>query len=666
MDSEAASSGSMSKKKTPKGAFHGPAGVILGNIKHSGDERNISLKFGSGYSVFSDVESLSDNENENDIDMSGGGNGSLLGLAVNTPRTNRLSTGMDFGSSLSSPNFAMDEKINGFGRATTSSKFKEIIQSTFTSEKSMRKAASLAEKERIIVNNNVKKQGLRSNWTVVIKEISMNTPKDIIIAAVSEFGIIKSIKIQLVGMWQKAVVEFANSDQAVQLASRWSFLIGKDSVHVAMAMGDHDTWASRDQFRALLFTLPISTIVHDLSMLLDGAGRKTCVINRSLETGNQFCCAVVCFESDEMLESVFYTKPIFGGIRLLWARLELVWCSRCGHFGHSALECDASDVSPFVPSNLMKKSSFGASCFQLAKLYTRKNVPISCPTAFGGKSWAQVVSFASLPGGSPSGSGLLSNAPVVDSGMALDDVLASSAPSLSGGSDSAAVLSSSGLKVLTSKLGGLESKMSGLKALFSSILLKDKVYPWLASKFDGVRVFSFRLNSDYVGAGVVVIMNNSLAKHVSKVSEIPDHLLCIRLLFKNKLLVSVLGLYAGVSLTAWFSQAGEINFLIAMAVNESSFVILGGDFNENGSHKCASFKRCFDLGLVNSLNGSPFVKAPTWCNFCGVTKMIDYVFISSDLVGALVDYGVVGVKKFFDTDHKAVSVSVGLDGCLDV
>ncbi|KAG9295902.1 hypothetical protein G9A89_006641 [Geosiphon pyriformis] len=589
----------------------------------------------------------------------------------------------------------------------------------------------------------------------------MNMPKDMIITTVSEFGIIKSIKIQLVGMWQKTVVEFADSNQAVQLTSRWLFLIKKDSVHVAMAIGDHNTWASRDQFRVLLFTLPADTTAHDLSTLLDETEGKTCVINRLLKTGNQFHCAVVCFESDEMLE------------------LELIQCGRCGCFGHSALECDAFDVSPPVPPNLTKRPFFGASCLQLAKLYTKKNVSISCPAAFSGKLWAQVVSFASPLGGSPSGSGLLSDnaslsfssscyqvnglgdclavlkqsmeilsdqvsgilkklsffelvpltspscapplavsvhsSPVVDSNMVLDDVLASSAPSLSGGGNSAAVLSLSGSKILISKLGGLKSKMSGLEALFSSILvrldllcsgsiwriatcnvkginnlvkqkdiiywhknsgnlisiltktkLKDKICPWLASKFDGVHVFSSGLNSGYVGASVVVVMNNSLAKHINKVFEVLGHLLCIRLLFKNKLLVFVLGLYTGVSSTTWFSQAGEINSLIAITVNESSFVIFSGNFNENGSHKYASFKRCFDLGLVNSLNRSSFVKTPTWYNSCGVAKTIDYVFVSSNLVGALVNCGVVGVEEFFDTNHKAVSVFVGLGGLLNV
>ncbi|KAG9296170.1 hypothetical protein G9A89_014762 [Geosiphon pyriformis] len=426
--------------------------------------------------------------------------------------------------------------INGFGGTTTSSKFEEIIRSTFTSSESMEKATSLAGENNIIVNSNLKRQGLHSDRAVVIKEILMNMPKDMIITVVSEFGQIVSIKIQLVGIWQKTVVEFTDSDQTVQLASRWSFLIEKNSVHVAMAIEDHDTWASRNQFRVLLFILLVSTTAHNLGTLLEKAGGKTCIINCSLETGNRFHCAVVGFESIEKLESAFLTEPIFGGVHLSWARLNLIWCGKCGHFGHSILECDASvELSSGLP-NTFKKFAFSFDHIQLARLYVKKNVPISCPAAFGRKSWAQMMSFASSSGGFSSGSGLLSggkplffgsfgsqvdglgdclavlehsleifsdqvsvilkklsfvdlvplastscappaagsvpSALVVDSGMALDDVLALPVSSSSGSDEPAAGFSSSGTKVLTSKMGGLESKLSALEALFGSILVR--------------------------------------------------------------------------------------------------------------------------------------------------------------------------------------------------
>ncbi|KAG9304409.1 hypothetical protein G9A89_019971 [Geosiphon pyriformis] len=141
-------------------------------------------------------------------------------------------------------------------------------------------------------------------------------------------------------------------------------------------------------------------------------------------------------------------------------------------------------------------------------------------------------------------------------------------------------------------------------------------------------IFTSGLDSGFLGAGVLIVMNSSLVKHVCK--------------------------------------AGEINSLIAKAVNESSFVVLGGDFNEDGSHKCASFKKCFDLSLINSFGGSSFVKSPTWCNSHDITKTLDYVFISSNLVNVVVDCGVNSIEDYFNTNHKAVYVSAELGGLLDV
>ncbi|KAG9286484.1 hypothetical protein G9A89_014650 [Geosiphon pyriformis] len=208
--------------------------------------------------------------------------------------------------------------------------------------------------------------------------------------------------------------------------------------------------------------------------------------------------------------------------------------------------------------------------------------------------------------------------------------------------------------------------ISNLISIFTESKLKEKIYSWIANKFDGMWVFTFGLNFNYLGAGVTVVINNFLVKHVCKVSEVPGQLISIRLLFRNKLLVLILGLYAGASLAVRFSQAGNVNSLIAKAVNDLFFIIFGSNFNENRSRRYASYKKCFDLGLVNSLNGSFVVKAPTWSNFRGVLKTIDYLFISSNLVNAIVDHGVANVMNHFNTDHKAVSVSVSLGGLLDV
>ncbi|KAG9295499.1 hypothetical protein G9A89_013528 [Geosiphon pyriformis] len=615
-------------------------------------------------------------------------------------------------------------RINGFGGATTSSKFEKIIRSTFTSKKSMKKAVSLAGENKIIVNTNLKKQEVHSDWAVVIKEIPMNTSKDMIVAA-------------------KAVVEFAESSQADVLASKWSFLIRKDSVRVAKAVRDHDIWAFRDCFRVLLFTLLVRTTAHDLSNLLDNTGGKTCVINHLLNTGNRVYCAVVGFESENDLNSAFLTKPVFGGVHLSWARLDLVQCRKCGRFGHLALKCDASDMSSFdLLSSFIKTCVSGVDRFWLAKLYAKKNVPISRPAAFGGKSWAQVVSLAFSSGGSPSGSSLgvgfsspatsglgdsspfstitdfflnahlaslkcffkllanqvsdilrklsfvelvpmvpsagapllvgsVSLVPVLNSNMALNSKLTSSTPHLPN-ADLGAGFSSSSSKVLTTKMGGLESKMSALKAFVNFVLASAltwkiatcnvqginvpmkqvDVFCWhidsgltvsfIKDKFDGVRIFTFGLDIGFFGAGVAIIMNNSLACHVSKVEKVSGWVITVQLLFRNKLSVFIIGLYTGASSGVCFGQASEVNSLIAKAINSSIFVVLGGNFNKNGSERNASFKFCSGLGLVNSLGGR------------------------ENLVSAVADHRVGSVSDFFDTDHNAVMVSIGLDGLLDV
>ncbi|KAG9285784.1 hypothetical protein G9A89_013209 [Geosiphon pyriformis] len=89
--------------------------------------------------------------------------------------------------------------------------------------------------------------------------------------------------------------------------------------------------------------------------------------------------------------------------------------------------------------------------------------------------------------------------------------------------------------------------------------LKEKVCLWIVNKFDGVWVFISGLNSGYLGASVVVVMNSSLTKHVCKVLEVPDWLLSIKLLFKNNLSVSILGLYTGVfSVTQFFQTIDDV------------------------------------------------------------------------------------------------------------
>ncbi|KAG9292713.1 hypothetical protein G9A89_008301 [Geosiphon pyriformis] len=538
----------MSKKKVLKGAFHSPTDgsftqkkrVILRNIKHSGDEKDISLsKSGPSGSTYSDVDSLSDDDE--DVDITGVDGKSLLDLAVTTLKAKCIDTNTILGS----PDFTIDDdkivlppclfislekkksfaldinlsaveeksataktqfirklfsSVNGFGGgATTPSKFEGIIKSTFISEKSMDLATLLAKKKGINVNSDLKRQKIRSDWAVIIKEIPINMSKDMIITTVSEFGEIKSIKIQLIGMWQKAVVEFAKLDQAESLASKWSFLIGKNSVHVAKTVGNCETWASRDQFRVLLFTLLMGTTAHDLDILLERAGGKTCIINRSMKTGNKICCAVVSFAFDNDLESAFRMKPIFNGVKLSWARINLIRCEKCGHFGYSALElllvanwAQVVSISKssgsahsgsgpslssygllglggiFLPEFII---SFGLSDHLVILERSLELLADQVSEIMKKLSFVELVSLASKSFVLPPVVLVFLDS-VVDSDMTLDDALAFPILLPVVVVDKAANFSSSSFKVLTPKMDGLKSKLVVLEMSVESVLEK--------------------------------------------------------------------------------------------------------------------------------------------------------------------------------------------------
>ncbi|KAG9284054.1 hypothetical protein G9A89_022828 [Geosiphon pyriformis] len=463
-------------------------------------------------------------------------------------------------------------RIDGFGGASTSSKFPEIIKASFTSESSMNKARKLVVCENIIVNNDLKKVNKYSDKEIVVKKILVNLLKLAVKSVFSKFGKIVSIKMQLI----------------------------------------------------------VGTTAHDLSDLLESYGKKTCFIGHNPTSYVYDRCAIVCFvDKASKLAAIGFT-PVFKGVNLHWAGLSLACCAHCKQFGHISTGCSldgnsgARGKQVVTPqdqvSGIMKKLSF----VELVPLASKPPVLSS-------------VVLASVT----------SN---LDSDMTLDVTTVFSSLSLLIVTDPAADLGLSSSKVLTSKVGGLEFKIVALEVLVKSVLeklnclcsgldmdnlvsifmemkLKNKARLWLVNKFDDVCVFSSGLDFGYVGAGVAIVMNRSLAKYVYK--------------------------------------ADEINSLITRAVNESSFVIFGGNFNEDGSHKCTSFKRCHDLGLVNSLGESSFTKVPTWSNSQGVLKMINYVFVSSNLVNVIMQHDVFIVSEHFDMDHRTVFVSLDLGGLLD-
>ncbi|KAG9298653.1 hypothetical protein G9A89_012721 [Geosiphon pyriformis] len=446
--------------------------------------------------------------------------------------------------------FALDIELLAISRKTNSNK----LFLSFTSEFSLNKTKSLVISEKILVNSDIKKVNSCLNWELIIKKIPVNFPKSAVKSVFSKFGKIISIKMQLIGLWQKTLVEFKSLDMTNS---------------------------------ALLYTLLVGTTAHNLSDLLKLYGRKTCFIGCNLILYVYNRCAIVCFVDETFKLAVIDSILVFKSVNLYWTGLSLI----------------AGSASFYVVSLVF----FGVDLSSGAK-------PILIVFGLLVTSVSLVSDF--------------------DSNMILNNVLALSASSFSVVVDVVADFSSSSFKVLTTKMGNLELKIVALKGFF--------------------------------GAEVVIIMNNSLAHHVSKMEKIPGRVILVWLLFKGKLSVMVLGVYAGVSSETRFKQTLAVNFFIAKAVNSSTFVVLGGDFNESRFGKSASFRFCLNLDLVNSFSDHYLANASIWSNSREVKRTIDYIFVSKNLSSAVIGHKLGSVAGFFNTDYKAVIVFIGLSRLLDV
>ncbi|KAG9307508.1 hypothetical protein G9A89_017338 [Geosiphon pyriformis] len=272
-------------------------------------------------------------------------------------------------------------------KTSTPSKFPGVIHSTFTNEYSLIKARKMTVHKKIAVNSDLKKTNICSNWEVIVKKIPVDLPKLAVESVFSKFGKIVSIKMQLIGLWQKALIEFESSKVASLVTSKWSVLVRKDLV-------------------SLLYTLSVGTSAHDLSELLVSYGGKTCFIGCNL--GSYICdqCAIICFENKDARLAAVSTVPIFKGISLHWASLVLASCTKYKQFGHITTNCSVSGSSGVC----RKKVVSDQDRVHLAGIYKKKLAPIARPVLFGSKTWAQVASDISSHvslSGSP-GSGLCS------------------------------------------------------------------------------------------------------------------------------------------------------------------------------------------------------------------------------------------------------------------
>ncbi|KAG9284929.1 hypothetical protein G9A89_006307 [Geosiphon pyriformis] len=489
-------------------------------------------------------------------------------------------------------------KVNGFGEVSTPSKFSGIICASFISEFNLVQATKKTRAADILINTNLKKLNICSDRAVVVKKIPVGTLAEAVCAALSEFGSVMSIKMQLVGLWQKAVTDL--------VVARWFILIGKNAVRVAKTNVDKKLWDTRNQHKAF------------------SVGGKTCVINCHFVTYTWARCAVVCFDSAASINAVMETTPVLKGAKLHWSHLSFAKCAKCENLGYMSLSCSMDGKTSLNKPTHRILSEDNKS--RLASIYARCSAPIFyLINVVGGSSFP----LFSVHNGSASSGFSLEKKPTLMVSIKLNDkfptlkhslasftecvdklakrldspgpmnqevdIVMSEGSGVVTGSKTiveVAVFDSSVVSKMEETLNNLSITVMGLSAKIDNVKLiwrfatcnvwglnvsvkqkdvfcwhrkssnmmsivmetklRSNVRLWIMNKFDGVCIFTSGLNNGFLGAGIAIVMNNSLAQYVSKVEEVPGHIILVHLIFKDKVSVSIVGLYACASSGNWF------------------------------------------------------------------------------------------------------------------
>ncbi|KAG9286846.1 hypothetical protein G9A89_012396 [Geosiphon pyriformis] len=454
-------------------------------------------------------------------------------------------------------------QVDGFEGVSAFSKFSGIIRSSFTSELSLNKTKKMAICEKILVNNDVRKPSNHSDREIVVKKILVDLFKSAVESVFSKFGKIVSIKMQLIGLWQKALVEFESFEIADLVAARW--------------------FISRDLHQVLLYTLPVGMMAHDFSDLLESYDRKTCFIGCNLSSYVCNRCVIVCFVDEVSKLAAIGSTLVFKSVNLYWTGLSLAHCAYCKQFGHISTGCLLGGNSGAYDKWVVTLQNW---------------VPIVCPVFFSRKTWTQVAggSFSCMVSSNLLGTGLFSSAKHVS-------------------------LVSNSLELLTDQVLVIMKKLNFVELV--PLIFKSYVFPLVV-------LISVTSNLDSKMA-----LNNTLAS--------PPLLLVVIVADS----IADLSLSAAKVLTT--KVGGLESKMVALEVSVESVL-----------------ERLDYLGLVNFLSGSSYVKMSTWVNSWDMAMTINFLFIFSNLVNAVVDCEVSDVDEFFDTDYWAVFVSVNLGGLLDM
>jgi hypothetical protein len=174
--------------------------------------------------------------------------------------------------------------------------------------------------------------------TIRAWDIPLNVAQAEVHAAFSKYGEIKFIRMQTIGMWQSANIEYTNQEDYEKLSMRWSIPFKADLIRIYPFLNTKEVKQERSKYALRLINLPPGTTGYDMRDIIKQSKAQTCYIPRN----NNYLrkrFAILSFRSQEALDDANNLQNFLGNTELQWLSIETKTCTICSNPNHLAKDC---------------------------------------------------------------------------------------------------------------------------------------------------------------------------------------------------------------------------------------------------------------------------------------------------------------------------------------
>jgi hypothetical protein len=189
-------------------------------------------------------------------------------------------------------------------------------------------------KESPIYNETIAKGKTIRAW-----DIPLNVTPEDVRTIFTKYGEIKSLKMQTIGMWQSANIEYINQEDYDKLKENWAIPFRADLIRIFPFLNTNEIKLERSQFSLKLNNLPPGTTGYDLKEIIQNTHAQTCYIPRNRNYSRKRF-AILSFKTSEAKDGAQDTHVTLGNTTLDWHETTTKLCAICASAIHHTKDCN--------------------------------------------------------------------------------------------------------------------------------------------------------------------------------------------------------------------------------------------------------------------------------------------------------------------------------------